>query len=225
MLPEVEQVLRSCLASGLCNIGQVFVGKLTMGGFVLRNRDDWNRENLVIYRHPSDAASIARFDDQGKYRSLKTAPNLRHGWRLELADPSSLGLALDLFYPGRLAMLVAEQRKALTKTSLRETLARQSGLYRVAARLTDAQAEALVGSFCRSLGGSPGCLRTILWKRDATGAPASEQLPFGKYDLSHDQTGRGETVIPLICQEACNLLVAEARKVIKALDSKSAAAP
>ena len=28
--------------------------------------------------------------------------------------------------------------------------------------------------------------------------------------------GRGEATLPLLCQEACNLLVAEARKVVKA---------
>ena len=30
-----------------------------------------------------------------------------------------------------------------------------------------------------------------------------------------DQTRRGENVMPLLCQEACNLLVAEARAVVK----------
>ena len=32
--------------------------------------------------------------------------------------------------------------------------------------------------------------------------------------LTH-QTGRGENVMPLLCQEACNLLVKEARNVVK----------
>ena len=37
----------------------------------------------------------------------------------------------------------------------------------------------------------------------------------GQVHRSADQTGRGENVMPLLCQEACNLLVAEARKVVK----------
>ena len=40
-------------------------------------------------------------------------------------------------------------------------------------------------------------------------------LPGTKFDPAYDQTGRGEVTMPLLCQEACNLLVAEARKVVK----------
>jgi hypothetical protein len=54
-----------------------------------------------------------------------------------------------------------------------------------------------------------------LWKRDADGAIPSTRLPPEKFDPAHDQTGRGENTIPLLCQEACNLLVAECRKVVK----------
>jgi sirohydrochlorin cobaltochelatase len=218
-----EPAVELWCVSGLRNIGQVFIQDMTTGACVLRHRDDRDRDDLVTYRDAQDASAIARFDDAGKYRPLKTAPTLQHGWRLELADISSVRLALDLFYPGRLAMLVASERNALTTTPLFATLARQSGMYRVAARLTNAQADALVGRFCRSNGGSPGCLRTILWKRDATGVPASTQLPPEKFDSSHDQTGYGEPVIPLLCQEACNLLVAEAREMVKAMDESTAA--
>jgi len=41
------------------------------------------------------------------------------------------------------------------------------------------------------------------------------QLPLDKFIAPLDQTGRGENVMPLLCQEACNLLVAEARAVVK----------
>jgi len=59
-------------------------------------------------------------------------------------------------------------------------------------------------------------LRTIQWKRDLSDAPASTLLPPEKFDPGFDQTGREESTLPLLCQEACNLLVAEARKVVKA---------
>lgn len=86
-------------------------------------------------------------------------------------------------------------------------------MYRVAAKITDAQADALIGRFCRSDG---SCLRTIVWKRDSNGTPPSTQLPPEKYETPHDQTGGNGRVIPLLCQEACNLLVSETRKVVKA---------
>ena len=52
-------------------------------------------------RIPEDAIEIAKHDDAGNYRPLKTAPNLRHGWRLELETLEDLRRALDYFYPGQ----------------------------------------------------------------------------------------------------------------------------
>src|SRR5205807_9513320 len=159
-----------------------------------------------------DAFEIARFDDAENYRPLKTAPTLRHGWKIFARDVLQLEQVIDTIYPGRLAMLRAFKSGELTTTSLRETLNRQSGMYRVAAKISDEQIDDLVGKFCRS---SDGCLRTILWKRDARGTVPSTKLPPEKFDVSHDQTGRGERTIPLLCQEACNLLVKECRRVVK----------
>src|SRR4029077_19932746 len=120
------------------------------------------------------------------YRPLKTAPNLRVGWRLEVAGLGELRRALDFLYPGRLGMLAAGQANRLTTTALRDTLNRQSGMYRVAAKITDEQIDDVVGNFCRSNGGG---LRTILWKRDGREAVPSKSLPLDKFDPAHDQTG------------------------------------
>ena len=94
----------------------------------------------------------------------------------------------------------------------------------------------LVADFCRS---DSGCLRTILWKRDRNGVIASTKLPKAKFDPAVDQAaacsrrpagdarashppsprfgvaGSEAATVPLLCQEACNLLVAECRKVVK----------
>jgi len=214
MLPRIERVLSEWLASGARGIGQVLIVK-TDTGFVLCHREDEVGVELEIFRLPNDAIEIARLDDEGQYRALKTAPNLRHGWRLDLTDLRELRLALDGFYPGRLAALAAWEAHRLETTPLRETLRRQSGMYRAAARISDTEVDGLVGRFCRSQGGSPGCLRTILWARDETKARPSLRLPLDKFIAPLDQTGRGENVMPLLCQEACNLLVAEARNVVK----------
>jgi len=110
-------------------------------------------------------------------------------------------------------------------------LNRQTGMYRVAAKISDEQLNDVIGSFCRSDG---GCLRTILWRRDASGSVASTRLPAEKFDTSHDQTlwpgsatpatTATEATIPLLCQEACNLLVAACRKVVK-MESAAPSAP
>ncbi len=194
-------------------IGEILGRREPDGAFDLRHRDDAGRVDLVLHRNAEAATEIARFDDAEKYRPLKTAPNLRHGWRLSLPNVSAVRLALDLFYPGRLAALAALRNGALQLTAFRSTLERQTGMYRVAAMIDDAEADALIGRVCRSDG---GCLRTILWARDRSGATPSKQLPPEKFDSEFDQTGRGEPALPLLCQEACNLLVAEARNVVKA---------
>ena len=200
-------------------LGQIRVFR-TEGSCELRHRDDAGRagEELMTHVDPEEAMQLALYDDAGAYRPLKTAPNLRHGWRMVLADERAVRLALDLFYPGRVGAWRLFQEGRLRTTSLRETLNRQTGMYRVTGKLTEEQADELVGRFCRSDG---GCLRTILWKRNTEGLVPSTGLPPEKFAPQHDQTGKGKgeeggaEFVPLFCQEACNLLVAEARAVVK----------
>lgn len=198
-------------------IGQILVCATRSGGHELRHRDDAGRpvEALESHADPEEAAALALYDDAGAYRPLKTAPNLRHGWRLVVPDKEGLRLALELIYPARAGAWRAFQAGRLDVTPLRETLGRQTGMYRVTGKITDEQADALVGRFCRSDG---GCLRTILWRRDASGAVPSTRLPVEKYDPACDQaTGEpaGPDFVGLLCQEVCNLLVAEVRAVVK----------
>ena len=213
MPDSIERVL-ACLGC----FGQVLIRKAGENGFVLCHRDDQGRAGLRQFENPEDAIEISKFDDAGNYRPLKTAPNLGHGWQLTVVNLSDLRRALDYFYPGRLAVLIVWKEHRLKTTSLRQTLDRQSGMYRIAEKISDEQINDLVGNFCRSDG---GCLRTILWKRDEHGIIPSTKLPPEKFDLAHDQalrprsTSAATTVIPLLCQEACNLLVAAAREVVK----------
>jgi sirohydrochlorin cobaltochelatase len=233
MLESMETLLTS--VSAPFSVGQILVEKREGAGFVLSHRDDPSLDELQGYRYAEDAVEIAKYDDAGKYRPLKTAPNLRHGWRLELASVEELRRALDYFYPSRLTVFAAWKSGHLKTTTLRETLDRQSGMYRVAAKISDPQINDLVADFCRS---DSGCLRTILWKRDRKGEIASTKLPKEKFDPARDQripcsrrpvgdVTRGSqsaqlrashseaATVPLLCQEACNLLVAECRKTVK----------
>jgi DR2241 stabilising domain/4Fe-4S iron-sulfur cluster binding domain len=240
MPDSIERALEAALGERCC-FGQILIQK-TNDGFVLSHREDEDRSDLQTGRSAEEAIEIAKYDHAGNYRPLKTAPNLRHGWRLRLQTLEELRRALDYFYPGRLAVFTAWKAGQLRTTNLRDTLHRQSGMYRIAAKISDAEIDETVGDFCRSDG---GCLRTILWKRDARGTVSSVKLPNEKFDPTHDQAkalaepgssafadqpSRKATVsreatadksipatatIPLLCQEACNLLVAECRKVVK----------
>jgi sirohydrochlorin cobaltochelatase len=206
-----EQALAAVL-SHESRFGQLLIQQTSAGGFVVCHRDDENPAHLKSLHRAEDAIEIARFDQAGKYRPLKTAPNLRRGWKLEVLDLGELRRALDYFYPGRLAMLAAMTEHQVFATPLRETLGRQSGMYRIAASISDEQIDEVVARTCRSHG---GCLRTILWKRDARGTVPSTKLPPEKFDPAYDQTGRGEKAIPLLCQEICSLLLNECRKAVK----------
>ena len=193
-------------------IGQIRITKGGDGSFVLSHREDERNNGLRVFAQPEDAIEIARYDDAGNYRPLKTAPNLRHGWQLNAATITELRRAIDYFYPGRLAAFAAFERNQLVTTPLRETLNRQSGMYRVAAKISDDQIDDVVGNLCKSNG---GCLRTILWKRDSAGTLPSTRLPPEKYDPGRDQTARNRSAIPLLCQEACSLLVNKCRTAVK----------
>jgi sirohydrochlorin cobaltochelatase len=215
MPAATEDPLAAAIFDGRCAIGQIVITAAD-DYFTLCHRDDRARNDLDEIIDPDNAIEIARHDDAGNYRPLKTAPNLRHGWRLRLANLEELRRAVDHFYPGRLAVFAASKENRLATTTLRETLNRQSGMYRVAAKLSDEEIDETVGRFCRS---SDGCLRTILWKRNQSGLIASTKLPLEKFDRAFDQTGRGERAIPLLCQESCNLLVNECRRAVKRTDS------
>src|SRR5882724_3226796 len=171
--------LEEDLTAPFC-LGQILVRKIPIGRFVLSHRDDETLDTLKSFRSAEDAIDIAKYDDAGNYRPLKTSPDLRHGWRLELDSVEELRRALDYFYPGRLAVFAAWKSNKLETTSLRQT-----------------------------------------WDRQ--GAIASTKLPREKFDPACDQTAASNlpgsappATVPLLCQEACNLLVAECRKIVKA---------
>ncbi len=170
------------------------IGQIAVDGWSLRHLEDTAAGGLTGYQRPADARELAKYDDAGSYRPLKTAPNLRHGWRLDLASADELRLALDFFYPAALGTWLENKRGRLIAVPLRQTLGRQSGMYRVAQLITTAQAEAVIQRSCRE-----GCLRRRLWKIEDQGVCAVEfSLP-----------------LPILCVEACNLLVAACRPVAK----------
>ena len=172
--------------------------------FSLGHIEDANRSDLEIFSDPYAAIEIAKYDDAGKYRPLKTAPDLKRGWLLRLASLPDMCLALDFLYPAALGTLLAYRQKGLTPLGLRETLSRQTGMYAVTKKITDAQAHAVIAQLCQG-----GCLRHRLW----TVSLSSVSPVIGKRVEGNQ--------IPILCAEACNLFVAGCRKVVKGDQSSS----
>ena len=174
----------------------------------------------ALYGDANAAIELARFDDSGKYRPLKTAPNLSRGWSLRLRDLNEVQRAIESFYPGRLAMFAAFNGQRLEQTPLRETLGRQTGMYRVAANISDEGIDRVSGEVCRSDG---GCLRTILWRKNENGDLPSQWLPAQKFDVRQNQAQAvdpdargGGNFIPMLCQEGCAVLIEACRKAVQA---------
>jgi sirohydrochlorin cobaltochelatase len=147
-----------------------------------------------VYRTPEAARHLSKFDAKSGYRPLKTARNLAGGWLLILPDVAAVRRALDYLYPAMLGIAVSRERGALPVVTLRETLGRQTGMYRVTQKVTDAQARETIDRFCAV------CLKQRLWEVDSVNPKEPVFAP---------------NEWPLLCHEACNLLVAEIRRVVK----------
>ena len=202
---NLAQALADWVAAGGREIGEIRLQPAS-GGFVLCHRDDSGNAGLASSSGPEAARGLAQFDDAGRFRPLKTAPNLRHGWRLTLANLAELRRALDYFYPAMSGVWLSQTHGELTPVPFRETLNRQTGMYHVAQKITAAQADTMIGDFCRTNG---GCLKRILW-------PLAPGLPITTLPAEKFQTSSSPRTLPLFCHEACNLLVAKAREVVKA---------
>jgi len=152
------------------------------------------------------AREICRYDEEGNFRPLKTAPNLKKGWLLEVGSLEGMELALEFFYPASLGLWLSVLRGTLDPTPLRSTLDRQTGRYRITQLMPDAQALDLVASCCSSEGGGLSAVRWDLRER----VPVTSLSPE-KRSLESLPSVR----IPLICREFCNLAVAAARPIAK----------
>ncbi len=190
---DVTQALADWLARGGEQIGQIAIAQV-QEGWELRHAEDAGRTDLALQQSAEAARHLANLDAAGNFRPLKTAPNLVRGWRLVLPDAAAVRRALDYFYPAMTGVWLSHTRGELVPVVLRATLGRQTGMYRVTQKLTDDQARTLIDNFCA------GCLKQRLWEI-ATPNPQSPILTAGS--------------LPLLCHEACNLLVAKAREVVK----------
>jgi sirohydrochlorin cobaltochelatase len=195
---EIRDFLGSFLRRGPCQLGQIRI----LPDYRLSHAEDAGKAELETFTNPHDAIEIARYDDAGNYRPLKTAPNLRHGWRLRLKDLDEVTLAMDFLYPAALGTALAFAKDRLRSCDLRDTLARQTGMYAVVRRISDEKAGSVIATTCNH---SSGCLRRILWSIS----------PGVSTPLTDRDVLCAENEIPLLCAEACNLLVAAGRKMIK----------
>ena len=202
--------LAEWIAQGARRIGQIHVQTLPAGGYELRHHADFSLSETHLAAHSDAQAArhLSLYDEAEEYRPLKSAPTLRRGWRLTVRDAAQLRLALDHFYPALTALWLSHLEGKLPPVALRETLNRQTGMYAASKRLQDAEGQELVAAACAD----SKCLKRVLW-------PFAPDQPLEHLDASKTSPppapdGAFEE-IPLLCQEACNILVAACREVVK----------
>ena len=204
---KIAEALECWLAGGDgggSRVGQILIRR-EAARFRLLHHEDAGRADLDVSRVPEMAREIARYDDEGKYRPLKSAPNLKHGWELDLEGIGQLRAALDFLYPAATGAWLWHREGRLVPVDFRRTAGRQSGMYEIVKGISNFQADTLAGEFCNS----GKCLKIILWKLDAD-TPITA-LPAEKFEVP---TGERQA-LPLLCPEACNLFVAAARNVVR----------
>ncbi|GAA5483715.1 DR2241 family protein [Haloferula sargassicola] len=206
----IAEKLAQALRDGIRQIGEIAILPDAAGAaFALCHLEDVDRlDALEVRRDPAAARDLSTWAADGHYRFTKSELSLKRGWLLLLDDVGQLRTALDLFYPAALGVWLAHQSGDPGIENLRDKLNRQTGMYRFARNLSTPGAQRLVRETC---GPENCCVKRILWQiDDETPLEDSEASRFPGYL----ETGR--PAIPLLCREACNHFVAEARKASKA---------
>ncbi|MDG5817200.1 DR2241 family protein [Natronococcus sp. A-GB7] len=161
--------------------------------YELRHVDDADRarEELERREDPRDARELSTYDEEGRYRPLKTAPTLRSGWVLPDLTGRALVEAVDFFYPATIANWHRERRGELDVDHWLETAERQTGIYDVIDELPREAVDWMAEACCVD----SQCLRRREWEYDDD-------------DALEAPGGDG----PFPCREPCSLVVAAARK-------------
>jgi len=174
-------------------LAQVLVRRLEKQ-FELRHVQDRESDPENLRRvGENEIRALAQFTATGAFRPLKSAPNLRTGWRLMAGDDATLEFALGQIYPGAMADWFAVRFSKAAPTNYREFAHRQTGMYRIAAMLSDEQAGLVVRACCdKKL-----CLKQRLWNVDWLVVDSAEE----------------KSLIP--CLEPCASLMESARKAVR----------
>lgn len=174
-------------------LAQVLVRRL-VDGFELRHLSD--REARADSLKPVALAELrvlANFTATGAFRPIKAAPNLRAAWRCRVNSEPELEAAINQLYPGALADWFAARQADPPVTHYREHTARQTGMYRITTRLSDAQAAQVIRAGCDAR----FCLKRRLWT--VAGLPPD--------------TVDGKSLIP--CLEPCAVMLEFARQAAR----------
>lgn len=172
-------------------IGQVQLTRTADARYEIFHLSDQDKARETLRKVSlAQLRELVNWTASGVFRPLKSAPNLTGGWLWTTGDSEELEVALNLIYPGVIADLFWSTKEPVPVTSYREFVGRQSGMYRIAAMLSDGQVLQVYSACCQSR----FCIRRRWW-----GVHGADP-----------ETEAGKSQIP--CFEPCALLLELARK-------------
>ena len=166
----------------------------------VRHVDDTRKaaDALTGHEDPRAARDIAKHDDRGRYRPLKSAPTLRTGWRFGGLSATELVETVETFYPAAVTNWHREREGDLDVTHWHETVERQTGIYGVVKTWDRGEGYDHVNWVAEACCADSQCLKRREWQYD-------DETPL-------DVDG-GDGTFP--CREPCSVVVAAARQWTK----------
>jgi len=152
-------------------------------------------DELDAHEEPLDARDLVTYDEQGRYRPLKTAPSLAGGWVFPDLGPRDAYEAVETIYPATVANWHREREGELDVNHWSETMERQSGIYGVVKTWDRGEGHEHVDWVAEACCDDSQCLKRREWEYD------------DETDLDVDG---GDGVFP--CREPCSVVVSAARK-------------
>ncbi|WP_277541772.1 DR2241 family protein [Haloarcula laminariae] len=166
----------------------------------LRHVDDAGTpaDELDAHEAPLDARELAKHDDDGAYRPLKTAPSLRTGWQFPDLGAPDVVEAVHAFYPATVQNWHREREGELDIDHWHETVERQTGIYGVVRTWDRGEGYEHVNWVAEACCDDSQCLKRREWDYDE--------------ETELDVDG-GDGAFP--CREPCSLVIAGARQWTK----------
>ena len=193
------------LADGLATEwGQLEI-TVSLDGEAGRSYDLWHvddaatpSDELAAHEDPLEARELAKHDDDGGYRPLKTAPSLQTGWQFPDLAPADVVEAVHAFYPATVQNWHREREGELDVDHWHETVERQTGIYGVVRTWDRGEGYEHVNWVAEACCDDSQCLKRREWEYDE--------------ETELDVDG-GEGAFP--CREPCSLVIAAARQWTK----------
>jgi 4Fe-4S iron-sulfur cluster binding domain/DR2241 stabilising domain len=189
--PAIEEFARRMGARLIW--GDILIRKVEDGFELRHRRDEASEASALRGTTLAELQDLAGKTIAGRFRPLKSAPNLGDGWVLEARSTEELWRALNVLYPGAVADWHATLDPGFCAIAFQEFAGRQSGMYRIAASLELAQARQVARATCHTR----FCLKQRWWTTEPEEQASKPQ----------------EMAIP--CLDPCSFLLEAARKAAR----------